>query len=350
MSIKKYTEFKNHNEEIDGGYDEFDGIPYFDVEDKPVKKVRSKPIRRKKTKPIDKEIENVIGDDEENDEEKLKKKKLVRSEEGNIKLRYTTKLKKIFKVLQTRKDSKKIADKFLNDIRKKDVDISFFNIIDTINNKLSCLPRNRIEGLERTKSEKTGKMVLKSYDNNQRQEIRLGGIINRIYPDEFTTREIELFVNEFKGEHDMATGNIEIRIVEGKDIPYWYASKRYSPGGGGGGGSLNQSCMRNEPETRFDAYTSNPKQIKMAIFVKGGKLEARAIVWTTDNGQFMDRVYYTIDHLNNAFHRYAEKNGMMYKGQTPNPPRLTVRLENKNFRNTPYFDTFRGNDGVYTAY
>jgi len=345
-TIRKYKDYLN--EEIDddfGGVDE--DIPDFDEMPKwkPKKRIKSTPVRRKK-----KTISKEIVDEMTKDNGEVSKKKIIRSEDGNIKLRMTTKLKKVFKILQTRKDTKKIADRLVDNIKKLSCDLSFFDIVEDQNDQLSYLPRNRIVGLERTKIEKDGKykgrMLLKPYTNPQRQQMRLGRILNRLFPNEFNPREIELFVNEYKGEHDMSTGNIDIEVIEGKEVGRWYSAKKYAPGG-----TLNNSCMRYEPTTKFNLYSQNPEQIKMAIYTRGGKLEARAIVWYTNRGIFMDRVYYTKDHLDNAFKRYAERNGWMYKGQQPDPPKLTVIPHKGNFNDYPWLDTFhRQNNGTLTAY
>jgi len=287
--------------------------------------------------------------DGEEDGKKEEKNKILRSEEGNVRLRMTTKLKKVFLTLEKRPQTRDIANVFLKNIRKLECNISFFNIIDDVNDSLSFLPRNRIIGLERKEDTETGKKRIGAYKSPQRQQMKLGRIINRLFPGKFKPADIEIFVNEYKGEHDMATGNIAIELVHGKDIAHWYASKMYA----GGGGTLNNSCMRNVNKNRFNLYVDNPDQIEMAIYTRAGKLEARALVWHTDKGIYMDRIYYTKDHLANAFKRYAERNGWMYRDQR-NLPRLRVRLTTNKREyqgNHPYFDSFRyNNNGTLTAY
>ena len=163
----------------------------------------------------DKQEENKKKIEEETNKIKLK------SEDGNVKLRMTTRLKKLLKTLQNIKGSEKVSTDLLEGIRKLSVNISFFDMVNDKNEYLSFLPKNRIVGMERIEDEK-GKLRLNSYKSPQRQEMRLGRIINRILPDQFTAKEIEDFVNEYKSEHDMITGNIGIRLVDGKEIAYWY--------------------------------------------------------------------------------------------------------------------------------
>jgi len=344
--MKIMKKFGNYiKEDVETWDDAIDDIPDFDDEETGTEKKAERPKPRKRQKPPSvsmrnpKKEEEVVEDEVKTDEDGnviKPKKKLVRSEEGNVKVRFTTKLKKIFKTLQARKDSKDIADAFIASYRKLGSDISFLNMVDDVNDQLSYLPRNRIVGMERTKSEKTGKMVLNSYGSDQRQQMRLGRIINRLWPDKFNARQVELFVNEYKGEHDMMTGNIDIELIHGKDIYEWYQQKKYA-----GGGTLGNSCMRGAGKQQMAMYTDNPQQIRMAVYRRAGKLEARALVWTTDHGIFMDRIYYTKDHLQNAFRRYADRNGWMYREQNPRPPHLTVRLQNQVRGQHPYLDTFR---------
>ena len=178
--------------------------------------------------------------------------------------------------------------------------------------------------------------------------MRIGRVINKLFGGKFKPSDIEVFVNEYKSEHDMMTGNIDIELVEGDDITYWYDYKKYAPGG-----TLGKSCMRDVGSRRLQMYSDNPEVIKLAIYKRHDKLEARALVWVTDKGMFMDRRYYTKDHLDNAFQSYAKKKGWMYKGQN-GLNKLTVKLKhNKSlYGNTrPYLDTFTYNrNGTLTAY
>lgn len=101
--------------------------------------------------------------------------------------------------------------------------------------------------------------------------------------------------------------------------------------------------MRNVGGERFSIYVDNPEQVKLAIYTRNNKLEARALIWETDKGKYMDRVYYTKDHLANAFYKYAENNGWLHRNMK-NLPKMEVNLENNKMdyiRNQPYFDTFR---------
>jgi len=265
----------------------------------------------------------------------------VKSEEGNVKIRMTTKLKKILRSLSNNPKSKKVAEKLTDSIRKTPSELSFFNTTEE-NDTLSFMPKDRITKLTRNEQGK-----LEVYKSPLRQDMKIGRIINRVFPDEFEPREIELFVNEFKAHMDMLLGNIKLRLVEGEDIRFWYNQQNYDKKAGG---TLNNSCMRGEGnQKQMDLYVDNPEVCKLAILVNtDNKLVSRALVWTTDKGIFMDRVYYTNDHIANAYYEYAKKQGWMSKHKDAGI-RCTVRLtgsgaKKKKYNALPYLDTFRRYD------
>jgi hypothetical protein len=315
MKMKKFIEFNEHKY-----YDEWD-IPEYKNDD--------------------------IEDDDNNKETEEEFKKELKK--TKVHLRYTTTFKKILKKLNVidngRKNKIGIADKFLTDFKKLETNISFFDVVDDDNVKLSYLPKNRILGFRRVINPKSKKYKLLDdkdntvYKSTMRQKLRLGRIINKLWNNEFTAEQIENFVNDYKAEHDMLHGNINIKLVSGKDIAYWYDYHKYAPGG-----TLNKSCMRAVGKNRLALYVDNPEKIKLAIFTKGEKLEARALVWETNQGVYMDRIYYTVDHLANSYVAYADKMGWMcYNKKNQIKKQLVVNLEHgdkKYYANHPYLDSF----------
>jgi len=322
MSLKTFDKYNEHKY-----YDEWE-IPDYSEKDK-----------EEEVEKDEKELDNKFD---------LKKSKVT--------LRYTTRLKKLIKKLidldKKNNVKKSISKKFLDDFKNLETNISFLDYLDDDNGKLSYLPKNRILRLNRTRDEKKGKVKLldnkglTAYKSAQRQSMRLGRIINNLWPGEFSEKDIELFVNNYKSEHDMMTGNINIQLVEGDDIAYWYDYHKYAPGG-----TLGNSCMRAVGPKRLAVYTENPDNVKLAIFTKHNKLEARALVWYTDRGVYMDRIYYTEDHLSNAYVAYADRNGWMCHSKRNNVNgRLRVKLKRGKrdyIRTHPYFDSFHFvDDGV----
>jgi hypothetical protein len=254
-----------------------------------------------------------------------------------LKLRMSTKLKNVLKTLQHNNHSKKIADSLIENIKELPCDISFFNL-SSENTKLSCLNKDKISRLEKT-IKKNNKYSLGSYKSTLRQEIRIGKIINNLFPNIFTPMEIESFVNEFKCEHDLMNGIIDIKFVSGEDLYYWYKYENYNQRAGG---PLNNSCMRSVDKKILQLYIDNPNQVKLAIFTKNNKLEARALIWETNHGTYMDRIYYTQDHIKNIYEKYALDHNWLYR-ETLRERNLTVSLDHGKYVYTPYFDSFRYN-------
>jgi hypothetical protein len=123
----------------------------------------------------------------------------------------------------------------------------------------------------------------------------------------------EKFANDIKGSLE---SDLEFKLVSGKDIPWYYASQNYyDPDGSEEGGTLWQSCMRDMSADTFDLYV-DCKNCQLLVAMKDGFVIGRALVWNTNLGIFMDRVYYYEDHHFNVFANYAMERGWMYK-RTP---------------------------------
>ena len=176
-------------------------------------------------------------------------------------------------------------------------------------NKLALTPHNNSE-LE--------------FKSKNRNSIKIGRYVNSFFRDQYTSKEIESFVNEFKASHAILKDEFsKFRIVEGEDIRYWYNGDRYLMGGG----SLNKSCMAKSNGEFFNIYVDNP--IKMVIlhtddgYLEDGKylaskIRGRALLWedvTMGDKKitFLDRVYTTHDSDVELFKQLAIKNGWFYK-------------------------------------
>lgn len=209
-----------------------------------------------------------------------------------------------------------------------------------------------------------------------RNQIKIGKLINRLFPNKFTDKQIEEFVNTFKAT--IENQGEKIRVVEGSDISFWYDSSNYKERSG----TLGNSCMASKSNI-FQLYTHNPEVCKMVILVEDDKLLGRALVWKlnsinktfekTEEGAtqsvelkpeyFMDRQYTINDSDVIKFQNYAKENGWSYKSNNNHHS-----LENITFFNTskrvnmtvtvkpykgdsdyeysryPYLDTFRRYD------
>lgn len=150
------------------------------------------------------------------------------------------------------------------------------------------------------------------------------------------SKDIETFVNLYKA-HNLFNRNVldYFRVVEGDEIKKWYNQSTYEKGCG----TLNNSCMRYDKcADFFDIYINN--NVKLLILVNNeNKLVGRSLLWETNKGKYMDRVY-SSDHIQNVFNKWAENNkyDISYnKGNDNFTTKVKVNF-NKKF---PYLDSFR---------
>lgn len=177
----------------------------------------------------------------------------------------------------------------------------------------------------------------------------------------FTDRELEKFVNDYKASFDIFNDAFsKFDIINGTDIGYWYRGSNYESKKS----TLGNSCMSDVSEDFFDIYSMNPKTCSLVILYsdKGGSLEngkyksnkirGRALLWETNIGKFMDRIYTNNDADVNLFIAFAEKNDWWYKkfqdSNTNCPivkngeektPIIRVELDEVEFDYYPYVDT-----------
>lgn len=81
-----------------------------------------------------------------------------------------------------------------------------------------------------------------------------------------------------------------IKEVKGEMIRYYYDKRSYSKITG----SLGSSCMNyTNIKHRFDLYVKNPDKVSLLVLLdREKKLEARAILWTTDSGErLIERIF-----------------------------------------------------------
>ena len=169
---------------------------------------------------------------------------------------------------------------------------------------------------------------------------------------ELKDTDFELFSNLIKADK-INDEDCQVQFIEvkGKDIKYRYNennhSKLYTLG------QLGDSCMRYEGcERYFNIYVKNPDKVSMLVMVDcENNTVGRALVWNTNKGMFMDRVYATDAHQK-MFENYAEEKGWMYKKVHSNDVTgnivkdgeserryLTVELDEYEFDEYPYVDT-----------
>lgn len=205
-----------------------------------------------------------------------------------------------------------------------------------------------------------------------RNPIKIGRLVNNMFPGKFNQQEIEDFTNKYKSTQ--IKKEEQLRVVEGDEIYNWYQEDNYMEKSG----QLGSSCMRRGRKSWFDIYTKNPEVCKMLILThedESGeeKLLGRAIVWKLSKcisfggGEsqfewFMDRQYTIKDSDVEKMRKYADEQNwgyksnnnhhsftsVTYKGETKNYT-MTVNLKKADdysydYENYPYVDTFRRYD------
>ena len=190
------------------------------------------------------------------------------------------------------------------------------------------------------------------YGDN-RNSIKIGKFVNKVFRGTLTNYDVEEFVNQFKSKQEV---DPVVELVSGDKIAYWYDIANYNPGYGG---TLRNSCMANVPSGFFDIYTKNPEVCRLATLKNGDKLVARALVWKVESDDYpnvkyyMDRIYYTKDHYRNILKDYAKGQGwgiyesfetINFNNKITMSPNMKVKVNNVKYEQFPYMDTFRRYD------
>jgi hypothetical protein len=187
------------------------------------------------------------------------------------------------------------------------------------------------------------------YNSTGRNTIKVGKFVKKVLGN-IKDAEVEEFVNDFKSSSSLKTLNVE--LVSGKDITYWYDSQNYESIKG----QLGNSCMAGKQF--FQLYEENPEVCQLAIIQRDGKLIARALVWkvesdNNDISYFMDRPYAIMDHYVKVLTDWAQKRDMaiwnrgygevIFRGKRIDTS-MKVKIKKLKYEDYPYLDTFRRYD------
>ena len=173
-------------------------------------------------------------------------------------------------------------------------------------------------------------------------KIKVGRFVKRI--SNFNDKQVEIFVNTFKGFLKAKSDTSRFEIIEGENIRKYYLESNYCYNKG----QLGNSCMRFEKCQKWlDIYTKNPDICKLLI-LKGFDTEniiGRALIWTLNDGRkYLDRVYTNLDSDMDFFEEYAKKLGYFTSYELINNNHdfieLTINPSNREFDFYPYMDTF----------
>lgn len=145
--------------------------------------------------------------------------------------------------------------------------------------------------------------------------ISVGRFVNkllRLNNINFTTKELEDFVNKFKSQYDIEFNSINLKLLKGKEILNGYLYTNYS---NPRKGTIWSSCMRYDKcQNYLDIYTDNENVQLLVLLDPDDKIKGRAIVWKLESGKFfMDRIYTIDDSDVNIFINFAKENNWIYK-------------------------------------
>lgn len=235
----------------------------------------------------------------------------------------------------------KVTDTFLPEISDEklfDNNIIYVKYTDKPD-MISYLTPRRVDQLRADKKWRT------YWTTTQRQEMKIGKFLNKIFPDKKQS-EIETLVNEYKSKYKIHFKIFGLELVKGEDIRKFYLYKNYD----GRGGRLHGSCMQHlDDQHRFNIFVDNPDVCQLLIMrskENPEKITGRALVWKLKDGRiFMDRVYCANDDEIHIFTDYAKANGWLAydKGENRNKDLVVQLHSGKDYghkRNNPYMDTF----------
>ena len=161
--------------------------------------------------------------------------------------------------------------------------------------------------------------------HKNRTNIKVGRLVRKLFGSKFSDVEIEKFVNQYKSIMDNKILNFE--IWEGYKIISGYQSKNYTYDGSSSNSLLN-SCMNDELHL-IDFYQYVPVKL-LVLLNNDDHIFGRALIWQTDRGLFMDRVYTAFDQDYYKFIDYASKNGIIYKKENKSGPQIEYVKDGKS--------------------
>lgn len=195
-------------------------------------------------------------------------------------------------------------------------------------------------------------MELFSPNNNLGKIGKIFASILRSNNIPFTQAELEKFVIDFKSEN-MNRFHIPVRLVRGEEMKKWFLESNFTKDAihdpeDRRGTTLGRNCMKYDRcQDYFDIYVDNPEVVEMIIFtqIEGGeeKLRARSLVWKTNIGIYLERIYSSKPEESKFLENWAKKNlNILHSYSDVQPPRMIVKLKEpgKKYDLYPYLDSF----------
>lgn len=247
--------------------------------------------------------------------------------------------KEFIKILEIIKDESKAATKLL-DLLGKDIKTNYnFIKISDDPSKLSFVPDTQVA--RRLAAGSSEEDLFASASN----PTSIGRLVRSIFAaNNVPVSDAELFRlgAMFLSLAQMRKEQDSFQMVEGEEVRKWYHHSTYA-GREGRDGTLNKSCMRHDDSQDYlDIYTQNPDVVSMIIKLdENGKLQGRALLWETDKGPYLDRVYSIRPDIAGAIELWAEMtNEGLLKFSKIGSERLHVQLSrHAMYRAYPYVDS-----------
>jgi hypothetical protein len=188
-----------------------------------------------------------------------------------------------------------------------------------------------------------------------RNPIKIGRLINQVFPGKYTAVDVEKFVNQFKAATSAKVGESFV-MVEGSDIEKYYWHENYKEMAG----DLGRSCMARKKKF-FNIYVQNSEVCRLLVLLEDDKVIGRSLIWKLDRNNvsneivyFMDRQYTILQSDVVKFTNYAKENGWAYKtynnhhsysnitfnGEEKNCD-IVVKVKVEDYDQYPYMDTLK---------
>lgn len=172
----------------------------------------------------------------------------------------------------------------------------------------------------------------------KKSEIKLGRFVKHLfvknYVNYYTPREIEIFVNFFKGVSDIESKE---KFIRSNKIKRAYDMKLFSKTS-----SLEGSCMQGfDKNEAFELYEKNG--VEILTLEEEGKLKGRALLWKVyfpyleKTKLFMDRIYSISSVVESKFFKWAEDNDCVIKTFQSFSEPTSFKYNGEKFIDNPRF-------------
>jgi len=220
--------------------------------------------------------------------------------------------------------------------------------------KISYLTTDRIAKIEDSRTSlfsETFSPASLYWSSSRRFAVKPGGFISKLFKN-IPAKEVEKFSNLYRAQSNKAV--FTLSVVDGLKMLTYYHINSYAQERG----TLGASCMKYDNcQDYLGIYTHNNNKVKMLVMLNSeGGLMGRALLWDFDTHKIMDRIYTIADEeFAFQFKKWATDNGYLYKSEqnwyntlnfenlsTPKQElKLSIKLDNFQFRRYPYVDTFK---------